>query len=256
MIALTFTISHRYRAYVMDNDPYQSRRFRAVLFDYFGTLTTAVQRGPAHRRIARMLNCDPDAWVALLDRTFYLRAAGQLGEPVETLRLLAGMLGARPRHDALYMAFAARITAVAQDGPLRPEAVPVLRAIRARGLRTAVVSDCWYELPRVLPSLPVYPLLDARVYSVAVGCCKPDPKIYLAACAELGVAPEECLYVGDGGSNELTGAADLGMTAVRLAAPDLAGHLSFSPDARWAGPAVPGLPAIVDLLDRIPALAA
>src|SRR5687768_2002887 len=112
LIALTFTIRDRYCPYVMDDDLCQSGQFRAVLFDYFGTLTTAVRRGPAHRRIARMLNCDPDAFVALLDRTFYLRAAGRLGEPVDALALLAGTLGARPRRSAVYAAFAARIRAV------------------------------------------------------------------------------------------------------------------------------------------------
>ena len=51
--------------------------------------------------------------------------------------------------------------------------------------------------------------------------------MYLTACERLRVEPEECLYVGDGGSRELTGAAAVGMTAVRLVAPDLAGHLVF-----------------------------
>lgn len=209
-----------------------------------------------HLRIARMLNCDPDAWLALLDRTFYLRASGQFGEPIDALGRLAAMLGGRPRRRALYGAFAARIRAIGQDGPLRPDAVAVLRAVRARGLRTAVVSDCWYELPRLLPSLPVFPLLDARVYSVEVGCCKPNSRMYLAACAELGVEPEECLYVGDGGSQELTGAARIGMTPVRLAAPDLAGHLTFEPEARWAGLTVATLSEVVALIDRGRALAA
>src|SRR5438874_2735987 len=81
-----------------------------------------------------------------------------------------------------------------------------VREVPARGLRTAVVSDCTYELARFLPSLPVAPLLDACVYSVEVGACKPDPAIYLAACRRLGVSPPECLYVGDGGGRELSGA--------------------------------------------------
>ena len=35
----------------------------------------------------------------------------------------------------------------------------------------------------------------------------------------LGVAAEECLYVGDGTSNELSGAQRAGMTAVLMRAP-------------------------------------
>lgn len=40
---------------------------------------------------------------------------------------------------------------------------------------------------------------------------KPDPAIYLLACRRLGVAPEDCVFVGDGGDRELEGAAAVGM---------------------------------------------
>ena len=44
---------------------------RAVIFDYFGTLTSAVRQGPTHRWMARSLGCDPDAWLKLMAETFY-----------------------------------------------------------------------------------------------------------------------------------------------------------------------------------------
>jgi putative hydrolase of the HAD superfamily len=224
-------------------------RLRAVLFDYFGTLTTAVRQGPAHRAMARRLGCDPDAWLALLARTFYSRASGRLGEPTEVLRRLARQLGVEPSTRVLHRVYGERIAAIGSDGPLRPQAVPVLRALRWRGLRTAVVSDCWYELPALLPGLPVYHLLDAHVFSVDVGRCKPDPAMYLTACERLGVAPRECLYVGDGGSRELTGALAVGMNAIRLAAPDLGEHLAFSHDEEFRGPSVGSLADLLPLLD-------
>ncbi|HYN93670.1 MAG TPA: HAD family hydrolase [Pilimelia sp.] len=212
--------------------------YRAVLFDFFGTLTRAVRRGPQHDHIARALGCDPARMVAVLDRSFHDRCRGLLGDAAAALRWVCAQADGRPSPEALRMALVARVAAVQADTRLRPEAVPTLRELRRRGLRTAVVSDCGYELPQFLPRLPVAPLLDARVYSVAVRRRKPHPTMYLTACAALGVAPEECLYVGDGGSRELTGAAAVGMTAVRLAAEDLADHLVFDPDHAWAGPAI------------------
>jgi putative hydrolase of the HAD superfamily len=151
-------------------------------------------------------------------------------------------------------ALAARVRAVAADTTLRRDAVPTLRALRQRGLRTAVVSDCGYELPEFLPRLPIAPLLDARIYSVHVGQRKPHPAMYLAACRALRVDPEECLYVGDGGSRELTGAAEVGMTAVRVAAPDLAGHLVFDAEPAWSGPTIGSLSEAVVLTGRALAL--
>jgi putative hydrolase of the HAD superfamily len=138
---------------------------------------------------------------------------------------------------------------VRADTTLRPDAVPTLRALRRRGLRTAVVSDCGHELPAFLPGLPVSPLLDAHVYSVRVRRRKPHPAMYHTACRSLGVTPEECLYVGDGGSRELSGAAEVGMTAVRLAAPDLRRHLVFDADEDWHGPTIGSLSEAVALVE-------
>ena len=230
--------------------------FQAVVFDFFGTLTRSVRRGPLHAEIARALGCDPDAVLSVLDRTFEVRARGDLGSAEATLRWVTEQAGGSPRTAQLQAALPARIDALKADTRLRVEAESVLRAIRARGLRTALISDCTHELPAFLPSMPIAPLLDATVFSVEVGRCKPDPLIYLEACRRLRVAPQDCLYVGDGGSRELTGAAAVGMTAVRLAAPDLADHLVFNADANFAGPSVSALTGIVDLLDlldRVPA---
>jgi len=224
---------------------------RAVLLDYFGTLTRAVRQGPSHRWMARSLGCDPDAWLKLMAETFYQRASGRLGEPTGVLRDLAARLGASPSEEALRLVRVQRVATIAADGPLRRESVPVLRALRNRGLRTAVVSDCWYELPALLPGLPVSPLLDARVLSVEVGRCKPDPEMYLAACERLGVAPRECLYIGDGGSRELTGAQAVGMRAVQLAAPDLTEHLAYAHDDQFRGPVVASLGGLVPLVDGL-----
>ncbi|WP_213454887.1 HAD family hydrolase [Rhizomonospora bruguierae] len=229
------------------------RAFRAVLLDFFGTLTRAVRRGPDHARIARLLGCEPDRFVAALDASFALRATGHFGSAAAALRHVCALAGARPGADRLRDALASRVAAIRRDTELRPESVPVLARLRALGMRTAVVSDCCYELPSILPTLPVAPLLDARVYSVREGVCKPEPAIYLAACARLGVAPAECLYVGDGGSRELTGAAALGMTAVRLAAPDLTGHLVFDRDDAWSGPAIGSLLDLPTLFEAVPA---
>lgn len=121
-------------------------------------------------------------------------------------------------------------------------------------MHTALISDCTHELPAFLPSLPVAPLLDAQIFSVELGVCKPDPEIYLAACHRLGVAPTDCLYVGDGGSHELTGAAAVGMTPVRLTAPDLANHLVFDADTHFAGRTISSLTDVLTLLDPVPAL--
>jgi putative hydrolase of the HAD superfamily len=226
--------------------------YRAVLFDFFGTLTLSVRRGPAHTAVARALGCDPDALVAVLDRSFYDRARGGYGSAEQTMRWLAEQVGVRPSPGAIRAALAARFAAMRADTTLRSDAVATLRALRRRGLGTAVVSDCTHELPVFLPTMPVAGLLDVRAYSVEIGQCKPHHAIYLDACVRLGVPPSDCLYVGDGGSRELTGATELGMTAVRLAAPDLSHHLVFNAEPSWTGLTVTALSELIRTVDLAP----
>lgn len=225
-----------------------SREIKAILFDFFGTLTTAIQRGPAHAAIARTLGCDPTTMARALDRTFRSRCRGDHGSPAFALRALAVEQGADPSPAAVAEAVEARITAVRADVVLRPRAIEVLHELRHRGLRTAVVSDCWYELPVLLPTLPIAPLLDAMIYSYHLGRCKPDLAIYEAACLRLRITPQRCLYVGDGGGRELSGARAAGMTPLRLAEDDLVGHLTFDPEPGWDGPVIGKLEDVLSLI--------
>jgi putative hydrolase of the HAD superfamily len=229
-------------------------RYGAVLFDFFGTLTKSVSRGPQHAEIARSLGCEPEAVVDVLDRSFRARARGMFGSAQATLRWVSEQAGGNPSNGQLEAAICARVAALRADTTLRDDALATLRALRAHGIRTAVVSDCTHELPAFLPELPIAPLLDVRVFSVEIGRCKPDPRVYLTASLRLGVPPEACLYVGDGGSRELSGARQVGMTAVRLDAPDLADHLVFDADEEFSGPAVASLTEVLDLATRAPAL--
>jgi putative hydrolase of the HAD superfamily len=221
--------------------------YRAVLFDFFGTLTRAVTRGPAHLRVAEILGCDPDRFTDVLNRSYGARLRGEYGEPDVALRRIAAELGQRPSAAVVAEATRVRRQAIGDDVTLRAGAVWTLWTVRARGLRTGLVSDCTDELPALVATLPIATHLDATVYSVELGVSKPDPAMFLTASRRLNVPPEQCLYIGDGGGRELSGARRTGMTAVRLAAPDLVDHLSFDREPEWHGPTVVDLREVLHL---------
>jgi putative hydrolase of the HAD superfamily len=227
-----------------------SGAYRAVIFDFFGTLTSAVSRGPAHASIARRLGCEPDAFTRALDATFVERSTGGYGNAAQALSAVARMAGGDPSPATVASAVTARITAISADTRLRPEAVPVLDTLRRFGFRTAIISDCGPELPSIMPSLSIAPFVEACVLSIDIGHRKPEPVMYETACARLDVDPGDCLYVGDGGSQELSGATAAGMTAVRLNAPDLAGHLAFNRDDGWSGDQIDSLTDVFDAMSR------
>ena len=98
-------------------------------------------------------------------------------------------------------------------GP-RPGAVPALAALRADGIRLAVLSVCSEEVPAVWPETELAGLFDVETFSSDCGLMKPEPEIYLRTAEALGVEPADCLFVGDGANDELRGAERVGMTPV------------------------------------------
>lgn len=98
---------------------------------------------------------------------------------------------------------------------LFPETLEVLEWIRSRGIRMGVISDTSPSLYLTLEAAGIGDYFDCAICSDLVGVMKPDPAIYRAALAALGVMPEQSLYVDDY-DVEADGARALGMTAFHI----------------------------------------
>jgi putative hydrolase of the HAD superfamily len=131
----------------------------------------------------------------------------------------------------------------------RAEALDTMAWLRSTGYRIGVISNCSTEVPLLWPDTPLAGLVDTAVFSCLERIRKPDPRIYQLACSRLQVLPGACVYVGDGGSNELTGAAAVGMRAIGLCAPDEDAYdverLAREP---WSGPTISRLAELRELL--------
>lgn len=93
--------------------------------------------------------------------------------------------------------------------------IPMLEKLRSDGIKTGLISDCLSEETDVIRNSNLAPYLDAVCLSFDEGVKKPDPQIYLRCLDRLNVGPGDCLYIGDGGSDELDGASALGITALQ-----------------------------------------
>ena len=90
----------------------------------------------------------------------------------------------------------------------------VLQKLKSMDIKLGLISnadciDCKYW-----NQSPLYQYFNDAVFSCNVGILKPDRQIYELAMQHLNVSPEQCLFVGDGGSNELCGAKSAGMGTV------------------------------------------
>jgi putative hydrolase of the HAD superfamily len=216
----------------------------AVIFDFFGTLTPGI---PAETwldhasQLAAVMGVDGPAVYQAMYESFPERATGALGDLPQTIQVIADRLGARLTSDELDAACRVRRQVERQISTLRQDAVPTVVWLRARGLKIGVLSDCTIELSECWPDMPLSALVDAVVLSCTAGFRKPDPRLFELVTARLGVNPQDCLYVGDGGGNELTAARAAGMRAVLLAADDWATSSVYDRESEWSGDRISSL---------------
>lgn len=130
--------------------------------------------------------CPIEEFERLLASRIVRRDGGRVAADGLLTRMFAGSTWCAPMHEAL-------------------------RAVRARGLRTGLLSNSWGhgDYPRHL-----FPeMFDAVVISAEVGMRKPEERIFRHAAERLGLAPEDCVFIDDIQAN-VEAAEALGMTGV------------------------------------------
>lgn len=206
------------------------RPVRAVLFDFAGTLLVPEPREQWVAAVCPELAPEQVARLAeALDR------AGRPGgpEPVHLPDDLARDYARRDDspelHRWVYEALLATVpgddrglarrlyerTTAPAGWVAYPDAERVLTDLRRRGLPVAVVSNVGFDLRAVFVGAGLAGLVDAFVLSCELGVMKPAAEPFRAACAALGVAPEDALMVGDNPAAD-GGAVHLGMRVLLL----------------------------------------
>lgn len=98
---------------------------------------------------------------------------------------------------------------------INPDLYLLLECLKAKGLKLAIISNCSSEEVKVIRQSRIYEYFNQVILSYEIKMQKPDVRIYKKASDLLGVAADECIFIGDGGNNELEGAKLAGMEAIQ-----------------------------------------
>ena len=229
-------------------------KYEAVIFDLFGTLIDNFSFAEYRRTLVEMasvLSAPPDGFAELWLGLFQERMSGALESPVGVIKHVCRELDVHPEYNQIERATRIRLDMTRRAVIVRPDAVVVLSTLKAKGYKTGLISDCSHEMPAIWEELPLSPLIDVTAFSCLAGITKPEPRIYRLATEQLGVRPEDCLYVGDGSSQEIAGAARVGMSPVLIRVPDDGDYddlYRIKPED-WDGPRVSSLSEVLKLLE-------
>ena len=187
---------------------------QTVFFDLFYTLITPRYREPAEYEA---LHLEAAEWERYAEAAalYRERALGRVKTGAEIIEKIVETLPFHVSEEQKKLVLRRREermrTALLEvDGAI----LETLRRLSERGVKLCLISNadlidcrCWSESP-----LTQY--VQPAVFSCRVGLLKPDPGIYRYAMELTGARPEESVFVGDGGSEELRGAKRVGMGTV------------------------------------------
>jgi FMN phosphatase YigB (HAD superfamily) len=232
--------------------------YDAVVFDYGNTLVSYWTRdqwrevlrrcvdGAARYVSARGRPLPPDD--VLLQRVEAERGAGK-GEKVRPLEgRLARIFELRLEHwsaadvDALCRAY---LEPMWGYGRTPEDVLPALRALRAGGLRTAVLSNLpwgspWEPWREEMARRGLVGLLDVAAACRLAGWRKPDRRAFAFVLDMLQVEPARALFVGDDPRWDIEGPRRIGMDAVLM---DRHGE--------WPDADAPRVHSLLELVERL-----
>jgi len=139
----------------------------------------------------------------------------------------------------------------------RPDFIPgVHEAIKRlhQKYKLGVISDTIFSPGRALRNLlegeDLLKYFDVLIFSDEIGCSKPEPDIFEAACNGLSVRFQELVHVGDREHNDIVGPRELGIRSVLCTAAIDRGSNDTLADAVFKN--YNDLPGIIESMNNLP----
>jgi HAD superfamily hydrolase (TIGR01509 family) len=201
--------------------------YRALLLDWRGTLVLIPEPtwlvGRALGSIGRSVERDEVEEVVI-----NLRTAAEAPESVEAERHIDSSpelhhpnsmeMFERAGLDEEFAEALYRVEWDQASCPLYPDVPEVLAAVRALGVKMALVSNIHFDIRASCIEQGIDAFIDAYVLSFEHGFQKPDPRMFQTALDALGVEAGEALMVGDWAPVD-GGAASIGIATLILPRP-------------------------------------
>jgi putative hydrolase of the HAD superfamily len=209
---------------------------RAVIFDWGGTLTpwhsidlgelwlaVCAQHYPAEEAAANA--------AAVRAAEAELWRQGELSHQSATMLRIFERAGVSVSDEFLASYFEAWTPHTLTD----PDALPLLRELRRRGIKVGVLSNTMWPRSaheQIFVRDEVLELIDGAVYTSEIDWVKPHQEAFRAVMAAVGETdPAACVFVGDRPYDDIHGAKSVGMRAVLITNSDVPRYEAAEPDA-------------------------
>ena len=192
--------------------------YQAVLIDLYSTLVWS-NWSKWNEMLAARLSVSSEELGRAFDETRPARSVGAYPHPEGDLEAVIKALGIEPTAELVGNIRELEEREILQDIHLYDDSLSTVRELRARGIGTALVSNCSNNTRAVVERLGLPEEFDELILSFEVASRKPQPQIYQVALQRVGVTePARALFVDDQPEYCL-GAVAVGLNSVLIVRP-------------------------------------
>jgi putative hydrolase of the HAD superfamily len=197
-------------------------RLEACLVDAYDTIVTCNFR-PLRQEIPVLARLPLEVWEQEYTLVSPMLNDGSMSK-AEAFRQILGHHGIPAPDDLVAELVHRDQELLLANARLFDDALPFLHALKDRGIKIAIVSNCTENTRAMLVAYGVDKLADELVLSCEVRSAKPAPEIFLYALGRLGVGPEAAVFVDDQ-ARFCAGSVAVGIRAAQIVRGDLDGKL-------------------------------
>lgn len=186
-----------------------------IIFDLFHTLSTMRHAGVDGPETHELLGISREEYLLALFGDAEQRLKGVLSDPVEIVADIARAADSpiQPGEYACVADHRARRFAESLER-VSETTLAALDCLKGYGKRLALISNADAMEGAGWPNSPLASRFEVTIFSFQVGHAKPEPAIYNCCMQQLNAVADQCVYVGDGGSNEFDGARSVGIPSI------------------------------------------
>jgi len=186
-----------------------------VIFDLFCTLTVPKVYDNEGGNEYSILNIDKAIWEKMYEECYYDGASGKIKDPIELIANIALRINPNFSKELIEKAAKSRMNIFYECLiNIDPVILLTLEKLKKLSKKLVLISNANIIDKMSWNDSPLFKYFDLSIFSYDIGSLKPDRRIYEIALKKLKIKSEDCLYIGDGGHDELKGSKEMGMKTI------------------------------------------
>ena len=190
-----------------------------IFFDLFFTLVIPRYEENEENNEYYELCISKEKWDEMAEDEvlYYERASGKIKDASDIIRKILNKCGINKNESDIERIAKKRINRFERSlSNVETNIIKTLEVLSENTKRMCLISNADVIDKFGWASSPIKKYFEEAIFSCDIGVLKPDKRIYEIALRKMGIEPKKAVFIGDGGSEELRGAKDLGMHTILL----------------------------------------